>query len=53
VWEKPLRSLAAVSELKADKLIAVYTGARPYRFDSIDVLPVAAFFDALHGGEIF
>ncbi|RPI78845.1 MAG: ATP-binding protein [Desulfobacteraceae bacterium] len=52
-WEKPLRSLSGLPGVKPDKLIAVYTGERTYRFDPIDVMPVKAFLDALHRGEIF
>lgn len=52
-WEKPLRSLAALPGIKTERLIAVYTGKRSYRFDAIDVMPVELFFEALHQGEIF
>jgi len=52
-WGKPLRSLYAQPGLKTDRLICVYTGQRPYRFDPIDVMPAEAFFKALHRGEIF
>jgi hypothetical protein len=53
VWEKPLRSLAALSSIKTDRLIVVYNGKRSYRFDAIDVMPVELFFEALYRGEIF
>jgi len=53
VWEKPLRSLAALPEIKADKLIIVYTGKRSYKSGAIDIMPVEAFITALHRGEIF
>lgn len=52
-WEKPLRSLAAIPGLRVEKSIAVYSGSRTYRFESIDVMPTGAFFEALHRGEIF
>lgn len=53
VWEKPLRSLAALSSIKTDRLIVVYNSKRSYRFDAIDVMPVELFFEALYRGEIF
>lgn len=52
-WDKPLRALAAVSGVKLDRMIGVYCGPRPYRFDEIQVLPVADFLKALHAGEVF
>lgn len=52
-WGKPLRSLEVLPGLKVDRLISVYTGERQYRFDSIDVMPAGAFFEALYRGEIF
>ena len=52
-WESPMRSLAAQNKIKVEKMIAVYTGQRVYRFDGLDVLPVEKFITALHEGEIF
>lgn len=52
-WEKPMRSLAALSGARVERMIGVYVGTRPYQFDSVEVLPVAAFLDALHRGTIF
>jgi len=52
-WESPMRSLAAQNKIKVEKMIAVYTGQRVYRFDGLDVLPVEKFITALHKGEIF
>ncbi len=51
--EKPLRSIAALPGLKADKLIAVYCGDRSYSFDNLNVMPARAFFEALHRGEVY
>ncbi len=48
-----MRSLAAQDKLEVEKMIAVYTGQRVYRFDGLDVLPVEKFITALHEGEIF
>lgn len=52
-WEKPLRSLASIPGLRVEKLIAVYSGSRPYRFEPVNVMPAEAFFESLHRGEIF
>ncbi len=52
-WETPLRSLAAQQQLIVEKMIAVYTGTRSYRFNDLDVWPVDRFIRALHDGEVF
>ena len=52
-WEGPLRSLEKLQGIKPGKRIGVYTGRRSYVFDGVEVLPVEAFFDALHDGKIF
>jgi uncharacterized protein len=52
-WEAPMRSLAAQQGVIVEKMIAVYTGSRSYRFDDLDVWPVERFIHALHGGEVF
>jgi len=52
-WEKPMRALAASAGVKVDRMIGVYCGSRPYRFDDVQVWPVADFVKALFGGEVF
>ncbi len=52
-WEKPMRQLRESPSLKVDRLIGIYMGDRTYQFDQLDVMPVPAFFAALHRGEIF
>ncbi len=53
-WEAPMRSLAVNSEiLVVDRMFGIYMGARQYSFGDVDVLPVSAFLDRLHKGEIF
>lgn len=52
-WEGPLRSLVKLRGIRPKKRIGVYTGRRSYVFDGVEVLPVGAFFDALHDGKIF
>jgi uncharacterized protein len=52
-WESGLRDLASQAGVKIDRLIAVYTGARAYHFEGLDVLPVSEFLRTLHRGEIF
>jgi len=52
-WEGPLRSLEKFKGIKLKKRIGVYTGGRSYVFEGVEVLPVGAFFDALHDGRIF
>lgn len=52
-WEAPMRSLAAQQGVIVEKMIAVYTGSRSYRFDDLDVWPVERFIHALHDGEVF
>lgn len=52
-FEKPMRSLAALSGVAVDRMIGVYTGPRAYHFDGVDVLPVQQFLRALHAGEVF
>jgi hypothetical protein len=34
-------------------MIGVYCGKRTYRFDNIEVLPVAEFLKALFSSEVF
>ncbi len=52
-WEGPMRSLAADSGVRIDRMIGVYTGPRAYHQDGLDVLPLRAFLDELHDGKIF
>jgi len=52
-WESGLRDLASQEGVKVDRSIAVYTGARTYRFGGLDVLPVSEFLQQLYQGRIF
>ncbi|MDD5556527.1 MAG: AAA family ATPase [bacterium] len=52
-WEKPLRNLAALAGITVERMIGVYCGNRRYKFDQVDVMPTADFFESLHRGEIF
>jgi predicted AAA+ superfamily ATPase len=52
-WEKPMVDLAARPGLKVDRCFGVYTGARAYQFEHVQVLPVREFLTALYGGEVF
>ena len=52
-WESGLRNLAGQEGVKADRLIAVYTGTRTYHFEGLDVLPVSEFLQRLHQGKVF
>jgi len=52
-WEKPMRRLADISGVQVDRMIGVYCGPRPYRFDDVQVLPVGDFVKALFSGEVF
>ncbi|WP_045217127.1 ATP-binding protein [Desulfonatronovibrio magnus] len=52
-WEAPMRSLKSQNKIDVEKMIAVYTGQRVYRFDGLHVLPVEQFITALHQGDIF
>lgn len=52
-WERALRSLATTPGVRAERLIGVYCGSRPYRFDPVEVWPVGDFIEALFAGEIF
>jgi predicted AAA+ superfamily ATPase len=52
-WESGLRDLASHEGIKVDRLVAVYTGARAYHFEGLDVLPVSEFLQDLYQGKIF
>jgi len=52
-WEKPMRRLADLSGVQADRMIGIYCGSRPYRFDDVQVLPVGEFIKELFSGEVF
>ena len=52
-WNKPLISLGSASGVKADRLIGVYTGDRPYRFESVEVMPYEKFCELLHKGDLY
>jgi uncharacterized protein len=52
-WEKALRSLAASSGLRVERMIGIYCGSRSYTFDDLQVLPVAEFVKALYAGRVF
>ena len=53
VWNKPLEALADAKGVHASRLFGVYTGERTLKFGHVQVLPVRAFLQALHKGEIF
>ena len=50
---RPMRDLAASGRVQVDGLYGVYEGTRRLRFDGIQVLPMADFLSALHGGEVY
>jgi predicted AAA+ superfamily ATPase len=52
-WEKPMRRLAELSGVKVERMIGIYCGSRPYRFDDVQVLPVGDFVKELFSGEVF
>ncbi|MBL7176004.1 MAG: ATP-binding protein [Desulfobacteraceae bacterium] len=52
-WEKPMRRLAELSGVKVERMIGIYCGSRPYRFDDVHVLPVEDFVKELFSGEVF
>jgi len=53
-WESPMHSLKTNPEvLVVDGMYGVYTGARNYSFEDVEVLPVSLFLERLHAGEIF
>jgi predicted AAA+ superfamily ATPase len=52
-WERALRDLKARPGIVVDRMIGVYTGPRPYRYDDLDVLPVEDFLRQLHEGQVF
>jgi predicted AAA+ superfamily ATPase len=52
-WESGLRGLTSQEDVKADRLIAVYTGTRAYHFSGLDVLPVSEFLQRLYQGKVF
>ncbi len=52
-WEKPMRSLSTLGNLKLDRMIGVYMGERSYHSRGLDILPLDQFFKALHAGEVF
>jgi predicted AAA+ superfamily ATPase len=52
-WEKAMRHLHALSGIRVDKMIGIYTGERSYHFDGLDVWPVEVFLENLHQGKVF
>jgi predicted AAA+ superfamily ATPase len=52
-WESPMRSLAQEKKMKIDRMIGIYSGSRSYHFDDCDVLPIEAFLNQLHSGQLF
>jgi hypothetical protein len=52
-WERPMRSLNALSGVHVDRMIGVYWGDRAYHFENFDVLPVTDFLHELHSAAIF
>ncbi len=53
IWEKPMRELRRDSRIEVGRMIGVYTGARSWHFDGLDVLPVGEFLKQLHAGQVF
>ncbi|MDY6989640.1 MAG: AAA family ATPase [Thermodesulfobacteriota bacterium] len=52
-WERPMRSLRDREGIHVDRMIGVYSGARAYHYDDVDVLPVKEFLQQLHNGQVF
>ncbi|MBM4084755.1 MAG: ATP-binding protein [Planctomycetes bacterium] len=52
-WDQPMRSLKELGKIHVDKMVGVYAGKRAYHFDDLAVLPVEAFLQRLHQGDIF
>ncbi|MDY6954087.1 MAG: AAA family ATPase, partial [Thermodesulfobacteriota bacterium] len=52
-WERPMRSLRDHGGIHVDRMIGVYTGARAYHYDDVDVLPVEEFLQQLQHGQVF
>jgi uncharacterized protein len=52
-WERAMRDLAGLPGMEVARMIGVYTGERQYRYDNLDVMPVAVFLRQLHGGDVF
>ena len=52
-WERAMRDLNALSGIRVDRMIGLYTGERSYHFDGLDVWPVEVFLENLHQGKIF
>jgi hypothetical protein len=48
-----MRSLAGHGSLGVDRMLGVYTGARAYHFDGVDVLPLGEFLTQLAAGTIY
>ena len=52
-WERQMRDMSQSPKIQVDRMIGIYTGEQPYHFDGVDVLPVTAFLQHLHQGQIF
>ena len=48
-----MRDMSQSPKIQVDRMIGIYTGEQPYHFDGVDVLPVTAFLQHLHQGQIF
>lgn len=51
-WENPMRSLATNDGVTVDRMIGVYCGAKSYQFDTVTVMPIREFIEALYNGGI-
>jgi predicted AAA+ superfamily ATPase len=52
-WETPMRDLYASGRVDVARMVGVYLGDTRYRFDGLDVVPVADFLAELFAGRIF
>ncbi len=52
-WERAMRSLQSSDRIQVDRMIGVYTGARTYHVNGLDVLPVEEFLKRLYRGDVF
>jgi predicted AAA+ superfamily ATPase len=52
-WEAPMRDLSASAKVSVARMIGVYLGETRYRFDGVEVRPVADFLRELASGGIF
>ena len=48
-----MRDMSRSPKIQVARMIGIYTGQQSYHFDGVDVLPVTAFLQQLHRGDIF